>query len=198
VAWQALGRCARLIHSVRLDDFGETPAGFRAGEAQAEWASFVQYNLDSLTAEDELIRLGVYQPDQAGQIRAWFAALQAAAIRLGLNHGDLSPWNTLIAPDGQVSLLDWGSAAWHLVPHYDFIHLLREYPPAASETQLFLQGYGLTETEYARLLPELRSLLVLKEFDLTRWALARCPERITEIAARARTALHNRLEAAAH
>jgi len=81
----------------------------------------------------------------------------------------------------------------HIVPHYDFIALLREHGPAGSEMLAFRQGYGMAEAEYARLLPELRSLLLLKEFDLTRWAIERCPERIPEIAERARTALQNKL-----
>jgi aminoglycoside phosphotransferase (APT) family kinase protein len=191
--WRALGSYARRIHSVRLDGFGETLAGFRAGQAQAEWEKFVNYNLDSLTTEDMLIQLGVYGLEQAGQIRAWFSTLRAAPFIFGLNHNDLAPRNTVVDAYGQVSLLDWDSAEAHIVPHYDFIALLREHDPAGSEMQAFRQGYGLTEAEFHRLLPELRSLLLLKEFDLTRWAIERQPERIPEIAERARAALLKKL-----
>jgi aminoglycoside phosphotransferase (APT) family kinase protein len=194
-AWRALGCYAKLIHSIGLDGFGESLADFRAGHAQAEWEKFVIYNLDSLTGDDELIQLGVYRPDQAGQIRAWFFALRGTPLVFGLNHGDLAPRNTIVDENGQVSLLDWGSAEAHLVPHYDFIGLLREHDPAGSEMQAFRQGYGMNEAAFARLLPELRSLLLLKEFDLTRWAIDRCPERLPEIAERARAALQKKFAA---
>jgi hypothetical protein len=55
--------------------------------------------------------------------------------------------------------------------------------------QAFLHGYGMSDVTFARLLPELRSLMLLKSFDLTRWAIDRRPERVREIAARAREAL---------
>jgi aminoglycoside phosphotransferase (APT) family kinase protein len=191
--WRALGGYAKLIHSVRLDGFGETLAGFRAGHAQAEWEKFVTYNLDSLTRDDALMQLGVYQPEQAGQIRGLFSALRDAPFVFGLNHNDLAPRNTVVDENGQVSLLDWGSAEAHIVPHYDFIALLREQDPTGSEMQAFRQGYGLAEAEFARLLPELRRLLLLKEFDLTRWAIARRPDQIREIAERARAALQKKI-----
>jgi hypothetical protein len=103
-----------------------------------------------------------------------------------LNHDDLAIRNTMVDATGRVSLLDWGSAEAHLVPHYDLLEILRRLHPSDARFQAFLVGYGLNEGEFAALLPEVRSLALLKAFDLTRWAIDRCPPRIGEIAEQAR------------
>jgi DNA-binding IclR family transcriptional regulator len=61
------------------------------------------------------------------------------------------------------------------VPHLDLIQLLKmhmlENDPTVVELQEFCAGYGLTQAEFARLLPELESMLLLRAFDKLRWAL---------------------------
>jgi hypothetical protein len=91
-----------------------------------------------------------------------------------------------VCANRQFSLLDWGSAEAHLVPHYDLLEILRRLHPGDERFQAFLVGYGLDKGEFAALLPEVRSLALLKALDLTRWAIERCPLRVDEIAAQAR------------
>lgn len=184
--WHALGQYAKLFHAIPLDGFGETLADFYKGNAQAEWKAFVDYNLNSLTTDDQLLRLDIYDYAQVEDIRQVFQTLRQMTLRIGLNHYDLSIRNTVVDETGQVNLLDWGSAEAHLVPHYDLLEILRHYQPSSTQFQAFMAGYGLDEAQLASLLPEIRSLELLKAFDLTRWAIDRCPERIEEIAAQAR------------
>ena len=51
--WRTLGEYARRIHRVQLDGLGETLAEFKSG-AESGWRKLVEYNLNSLTAADEL------------------------------------------------------------------------------------------------------------------------------------------------
>ncbi|MBC7804871.1 MAG: phosphotransferase [Akkermansiaceae bacterium] len=187
--WHALGRHAKIVHSISLDGFGEMLDQFHCGDAQQKWHDFVHYNICSLTPDDELPRLQVYAPEQQDTIRRVFENLLTPSFRFGLNHGDLSPRNVLIDADATVHLLDWGSAEAHIVPHYDFLHIVPWDDLQNENFRAFLEGYEMSEAMFARILPELRSLLLLKSFDLTRWAIDRCPERTTSIAARAREAL---------
>ncbi|MFN8464546.1 MAG: phosphotransferase [Caldilineaceae bacterium] len=184
--WHTLGRYARQIHGIALDGFGESLADFHRGHAQAEWHAYVDYNLRSLTPDDALLRLNVYKLEQVDAIRRVFRTLRETPFRIGLNHYDLAIRNTMVDVRGQVSLLDWGSAEAHLVPHYDLLEILRRLRPGDARFQAFLEGYGLDEREFAALLPQVRSLALLKAFDLTRWAIDRCPPRIDEIAEQAR------------
>jgi hypothetical protein len=125
-------------------------------------------------------------PAQVAEIRHVFHTLREATFRIGLNHYDLAIRNTMVDATGQVTLLDWGSAEVHLVPHYDLLEILCRMHPEDARFQAFLEGYGLDEGEFAALLPEVQSLALLKAFDLTRWAIDRCPSRIEEIAEQAR------------
>lgn len=187
--WHRLGQHAKIIHSISLDGFGETLDQFHSGDAQGKWQEFVDYNIHSLTANDALLQLQVYTLEQRATIKAIFETLRTVPFQFGLNHGDLSLRNTLIEDNGIVNLLDWGSAEAHIVPHYDFLYLTPWDDLTNENFQSFLQGYGMTNTTFAQILPELRSLHLLKSFDLTRWAIDRCPKRTSEIASRAKEAL---------
>lgn len=184
--WHALGRYAKIIHSIPVEGFGEMLIDFQQGNAKAGWRRFIDYNLNSLTDNDELLRLRVYTPAQIDAIRQAFYDLRTRPFRFGVNHCDLAIRNTVIDESGKISLLDWGSAEAHIVPHYDLIEILRWHRPNDSSLRAFLTGYGMDKTEFMQLLPELQSLMLLKAFDLTRWAIDRCPAQIHTMAERAR------------
>ena len=190
--WRVLGQYARRIHAIAVGGFGESLADFHRGNAQGAWHAYVDYNLRSLTADDALLRLNVYRPEQVDEIRQVFQTLRRGVFRIGLNHYDLALRNTLVDARGKVTLLDWGSAEAHLVPHYDLLEILRHLSPEDERFAAFLAGYGLDNAEFAALLPEVRSLALLKAFDLTRWAIDRCPPRIDEIAEQARQVVADR------
>jgi aminoglycoside phosphotransferase (APT) family kinase protein len=182
VLWHALGEYAQRFHALAPTGFGETLPELLAPDGTARWLGFVDYNLTSLAAQDDpLVALGVYAPEQREAIKARFLALRQGDFTLGLCHGDLAPRNTILAPEGTLVLLDWGCAEAHLVPHYDLLNVPNEHREA------FLDGYGWPTAERAALLAEVENLALLKSFDLVRWAIDRCPERIAELAAMART-----------
>ena len=178
--WQTLGEYARRLHGITLDGFGETLPEFVAGEGRARWHRFIDYNAESLMPTDRLCQLGVYTQAERPELLARFTALRQWQIPLGLCHGDLSPRNTLVGKDGTVFLLDWGCAEAHLVPHYDLLGIPADALPA------FLDGYGAEPSARGTLLQEVEALRLLKAFDLTRWAIERCPTRLDELATRAR------------
>ncbi len=180
--WHELGCYARLTHSVRVDGFGETLDRFLYGESNADWRIFAEYNRSSLTEGDELLTLNVYTREQRPGLQQLFHEMRETEYKFGLAHGDLSLRNTIVDESGKVSLLDWGSAEAHIVPHYDLVHILCHHAPDSLVVQAFLSGYGMDATEFARLLPQIQALALMKALDLTRWAIDRCPERIEELA----------------
>ena len=186
VLMHTLGDYARRFHPLPLTGFGEMLSEFFSSDNHAGWQRFVAYNLASLTPDDALMALGVYSAHQREAIHARFIALQEGAFTFGLCHGDLARRNTILAPDGTLFLLDWGSAEAHLIPHYDLMALVGWYSPSDSRVHAFLDGYGWPLSERAALLAEVENLALLKSFDLVRWAIDRCPTRITELAEKAR------------
>ncbi|WP_395094819.1 aminoglycoside phosphotransferase family protein [Armatimonas sp.] len=179
VLWQTLGEYAKRFHEITLTGFGETLPEFLAGDGNAGWERFLTYNLASLTKDDLLLELGVYSTHQRDEVHTRFTALQKRSFLFGLCHGDLAPRNTILAPDGQLFLLDWGCAEAHLIPHYDLLNIPTEHQTA------FLDGYGWPVAERGVLFAEVETLALLKSFDLVRWAIDRCPIRIMDLAEKA-------------
>lgn len=193
-----MGDYARRIHAIPTTGFGDTVSRFESGAGRDGWLRFVDYNLGELTSDDPLLALKVYSLEQQDLIREAFTWLRRLPLQVGLNHGDLSRRNTIVGPDGRVSVLDWGCAEMHIVPHYDLCAFLDWYAPDEEKMHAFLRGYGIDAAEWERLQPELRAFSLLKSFDLTRWAIDRCPARIDEIAERARRAAGQYLASHAH
>jgi len=194
--WRTLGRYARIIHGIATDGFGETLSPDRPGVFTDAWSRFLTYNIDSLTPDDPLVRLGVMSPTQAREIEAVFRDLRATPFRFALNHGDLALRNTLVGRRGTITLLDWGSAEAHIVPHFDLIEIRdSSLAPTTPEFTAFLDGYELSPAEYRAMLPNLDSLALLRAFDKLRWALDRKPERIPAFVRTACQAVQRKLGA---
>lgn len=191
--WRALGEYARRIHAIAVAGFGLKLSDMTEGDARKSWLRYVDYNIRSLVPEDALIELSVLTESQSKVMRESFRRLREREFVFGLNHGDLSLKNTIVRRDGRVVLLDWGSAEASIVPHHDLIELLKmnmlEGTPDDAELRAFLDGYGISPGEFARMLPELELLLTLRAFDKLRWALEWNREELESFVSHARQAL---------
>jgi len=196
--WRFLGRSARKIHSVPPPTgafAGELFELWQASDAASEWQAQLKLNTESLSGSDPLVALGVYEPAEIPDLLASFNSLKAGEPTIGLCHGDLALRNVVVTAGGP-SLLDWGSAALHLVPTYDLAEILLnnqlQRKPGKTGIAAFAEGYGWTAEEMEVELSRARVFLRLKSFDLVRWAIDRAPDRVDELAARARR-LHRSL-----
>jgi Ser/Thr protein kinase RdoA (MazF antagonist) len=188
--WRELGKYARLIHAIGVPGFGLRLSEITRGDARKSWLQYLEYNIESLTENDPLIKLKVLTQLQSKLIRDVFADLRGREFTFGLNHGDLSLKNTIVDKRGRVTLLDWGSAEAGIVPHHDLIQLLRmnmlQGNPDDTQIRAFLDGYGISPPEFKRMMPELESLLVLRAFDELRWAIDWSVEQLDRFVGNAR------------
>jgi aminoglycoside phosphotransferase (APT) family kinase protein len=192
--WGELGKYTRIVHSLRVQGFGEMLTDPRQGVFEApthdnfdgSWRSFVKYNVESLTENDELINLNVITAAQSDCVKRLFENLLACPFQFGLNHGDISLKNTIVNKNGTVTLLDWGSAEVNIVPHWDLIQLLQCHMeannPDNSHIEAFLDGYGISQQQYGQMREQLYTLLLLRAFDKLRWAIDRSAQRIPRYA----------------
>jgi aminoglycoside phosphotransferase (APT) family kinase protein len=191
--WRDLGRYAKLIHSIGVPGFGLTLSEITRGDARRSWLRYLEYNIESLTENDSLIKLKVLTQLQSKHIKDLFAILREREFIFGLNHGDISLKNTIVDMRGTVNLLDWGSAEAGIVPHHDLIEMLKmnmlEGDPDGEEIRAFLDGYGISPAEFERMMPELERLLVLRAFDKLRWAIDWNIEELDRFVSHAREAV---------
>jgi aminoglycoside phosphotransferase len=173
--WRELGKYSKKIHSIEVVGFGLKLSEIVRGDARKFWLRYLEYNIESLTEDDQLIKLNVLTKSQSKIVKAAFAELKGREFNFGLNHGDISLKNTIVDDHGVVNLLDWGSAEASVVPHHDLIQILKmqmlENDPNNEDIQAFLDGYGIAQSEFIRMMPELARLLLLRAFDKLRWAI---------------------------
>jgi aminoglycoside phosphotransferase (APT) family kinase protein len=177
-----LGKYTKLIHSVKTSGFGENLTNPKRGTFNDSWRRYVDYNIKSLTGDDELIKLKAINLEQSKKVKKIFQNIKKQKYKFGLNHGDISVQNTLVEKSGQVNLLDWGSAEAHIIPYYDFIYVFRHTiyngKTKDEEFKQFIKGYGMSKKDFKILKPELLKIMLLVSFDKLRWAIDRNPKEI--------------------
>ena len=184
--WRVLGEMARRCHAIAVEGWG-----FRLrtdGVFAENWQAHLSYNITSLTPDDVLIARGTIDRAISRRLRGAFEHLAAQDFRFGLCHGDMALSNTLIDGAGTVWLLDWGSAAAHVVPHYEINEIRRGPAPGREALGAFLDGYGMAPAAHAALGRERRALAALREIDTLRWALEHDPDMVAQMSARAAAA----------
>ncbi len=184
VAWPILGEMLRKVHEIdgpAVDGIFED-----ALSPQEHWQWTRELNTSMLGEFDPLHALHVYEREEAPAILRAFGDLEGVEFKFGLCHGDVTPRNLILADQGPPALIDWGCASFGAVPVSDLVQVrtqqLLNQNPSAFEWQDFLEGYGPEARELSPLLP---SLVLLKSFDLVRWAIDRCSERVPELVGKA-------------
>ena len=171
--WDALGGWARAIHQVPVAGWGNRLAV--DGVFDGEWTAHLAYNIGELTADDQLIALGVLDARASADLKRRFQRLAVTPFTIGLCHGDLAPHNVLVddAAGGAMRLIDWGCAFAAPIPHYELGEIIRSGKATEKDLRRFVRAYGLSDTAFAKVQSDLPDLLALREVDTLRWALDR-------------------------
>lgn len=178
--WQMLGALLRRLHAISLPGFGDELARMTTGGGE-HWARYLAYNIDQLTPRDPLLEMGVLAKHEQNRLRTQFHALARTPLRFGLSHGDCSLVNAIVGDGGLTTIIDWGEAHAHVVPHYDIAVIqqvsLRDDSPGFAA---MLHGYELEWSTYEAIRPEIVALRSLVATDKVRWARDRRPDRLAE------------------
>lgn len=200
--WKQVGVYLQMIHAIPVKGFGENLDDAGQGVfyspphpgSDGSWLGYVNYNINSLTEHDQLIELGVINKTESKRVRELFENIKNEKFKFGLNHGDISLKNTIVNEEGQVSLLDWGSAQVSVVPHEDINEIwkcqLLGGGPSSQELSAFLEGYGLKEEDLTKMKP----FMLLRAFDKLRWAIDQSPDLIEPFAKFARRVVEMTLD----
>ena len=199
--WGKLGEYLSIVHSIPIEGFGLDIIDYENGTFRDSfsptWIEHLDYNISSLTEDDKLIELKVFEKSQLKEIKNLFSELKKKEFKFGLNHGDVALRNTIINPEGKIYLIDWGCAIAHVVPYYDLFTLLRgkmdRNSPNNDEIQAFLDGYGMKKLDFEKIKPDLYSIMLLEAFDKLRWSIDRSPSNLEAFAKYAKAILHQKL-----
>lgn len=176
--WKKLGEYTKRINSVPVTGWGENLV--RDGVFDGTWNKHVQYNIESLNNEDILLSMEVIDKQSSEKIRKLFQSLQDKKFTFGLCHSDIALRNAMVDANGGVFLLDWGSARAEIVPHYELNEIIHASKPDPETLSAFLNGYGITQEQFIKMVPDLNALYLLNAIDTLRWAIDKRPKSVQE------------------
>jgi len=70
---------------------------------------------------------------------------------------------------------------------------MHENSPNNDEIQAFLEGYGISNSDFKEMKPDLYSIMLLDSFDKLRWSIDRSPSNIAAFIKYAKTILDQKL-----
>lgn len=206
--WQQLGEYTKVIHSIGVTGFGQRLVADHSSSFSndssalcfdSSFPKWLTYHIESLCSEDPLLELKALTPTHSEKLKRVLKSLlkkyHDGTFKFGLTHGDLSLKNVMLkrSEDGNLraTLLDWGCAEAHVVPHFELITLIWNglLQQAPSSFNSFLRGYGISEEEYRQSIEsDMYDLLLLLSVDKLRRALD-CKEEVTSALSMSKTIL---------
>ena len=192
--WRALGEYLRKIHNIHVKGYGETLEDPDQHLFKGSFREYVGYNLESLNAQDPLLKMGVLDERTSNLLQDTFTQLSKTTFQFGLSHGDVSVKNTVVDEKRKVWLLDWGCAQAQIVPHFDFDGVLGWIKPESEKFASFLQGYGMTLAEFQLIYPQILDFSLLQATDKLRWAIDKKPANIKKFSVRLKKKIDAKLQ----
>ncbi|MFK7949064.1 MAG: aminoglycoside phosphotransferase family protein [Saprospiraceae bacterium] len=163
--WEDLGRYASKFHQVKRIEV----TAVEENEFHKNWQSKLQYNLNELNEKDSLLDHKILTQVEHNSITAILSTLKNKVFQVGLVHGDLCPRN-VIWNEEITYLLDWGTAEINIVPHNEIGLILMSKEASNIEFQAFLDGLGMSDSNYKTIKKDIQILNLLHLLDKYRWA----------------------------
>lgn len=163
--WKCLGKYARKYHQIKRIENKEV----EESEFHKNWKSRLEYNIRQLNENDSLIANKILTSIEQQESRAVLTRFKDREFEVGLVHGDLCPRNVIWSKEG-IYLLDWGTAEINVVPHSEIGILLMSGEANEEEFKYFIEGLGISLTEYEKMQQEIKILNYLHILDKYRWA----------------------------
>ena len=188
IIWKNLGAYAQKFHQIERIENEEVVES----EFHNSWKARLTYNIKELSTDDSLLEKDFLSSEEHIQAREVLDNLVEKDFKEGLVHGDLSLRN-VIWQNGDVYLLDWGTAEINVVPHHEFGLLLMSNELTEREFQLFLESYGISKSDYSGIADDIRALNLLHRLDKYRWAEEYDDTNLEDYAKKIKTALNQKL-----
>lgn len=156
-----LGRYAALINSIPTSGFGHVFdwSGNQLSRNET-WKDYLEKEFLYEKRLSSLERHSMLTEDGMAKLRAAVKEVVAWDMKPRLCHGDLRLKNVLVDEKGKVSgILDWEFCTSNIAPYWDLCLSLDEFN--LDERALFLEGYGMSHTEYRKIANSVKALNVL-------------------------------------
>jgi hygromycin-B 4-O-kinase len=159
---EEMGRCAARLHGIATRGFG---GGFdsraKRWSPHAHWRGVLDDELDAEARMALLRRQGVLPADAFDELRESVSAMRRWRRTPVLHHGDLRLKNVIADEEGRriAAIIDWEHCLSAPKPYWDLSISLHDL--GVDEKEVFLDGYGMSVREFARMARYVRALNLL-------------------------------------
>jgi aminoglycoside phosphotransferase (APT) family kinase protein len=166
-----VGIFAKEINSIQTHNFGESFDWLDTPPPPVSWSDFLD---NEWNAGERLTFLEEHEfisKERIKQLYSIFEEAKVMDVRPTLSHGDLRLKNVIVDEDGEITaIIDWEdclstfSAAWELsIALHDL---------SIDEKHAFLDGYGLEDSEVAKMSPLLKAFNIMNYVSAINAAIA--------------------------
>ncbi len=156
-----LGKYAALINSIPTSGFGHVfDWSNNLLSRKDTWKQYLQEEFEVDKRLSTLERHSILTEEIMSHLRGAVKEMLAWEGKPHLNHGDLRLKNVLVDDKGKICcILDWEFCTSNMSPQWDLCVALD--PFTADEKALFLEGYGISHTEYRKIAQGIKALNLL-------------------------------------
>lgn len=170
--WRQLGKHAAAINSIVTTGFGWDLEDSESGNFGGTWGDVVQWSLNDLFEDGFFRRQLILTGQQEGAARARLEEMVDWTVQPRLSHGNLAPKNAMVAADGTVFVIDWGTAGSMPAPYQDLSDVMT-WGWSIAEVSAFMEGYGISESDALQMNRCLQTLVLQRLLDSIKWAARR-------------------------
>ncbi|HYE29971.1 MAG TPA: phosphotransferase [Methylomirabilota bacterium] len=166
-----LGTYAARINSIETQSFGHIfDWSHNQLSRKQTWAEYVEVELHASERLEFFAKEKVLSNGALKRLRRGIAKLAKWDGRPSLTHGDLRLKNVVLDKEGKISaILDWETATSNFAAAWELSLALHDL--SVDEKEAFLQGYGITPSDYLALSDSIKTLNVLNYFSSVTAAL---------------------------
>ncbi len=169
--WQSFGSHLAGIHSIKTTGYGPNLLDGSSHSFAESWDQWVDHNIHAIHPEDVLLKRGYVNKQEHAVLKSCFESIKDTAWQFGLCHGDVSLRNAIWGEDGQVTMIDWGSARSAIVPFFDFAQIIKSEQPTLEHYNLFLNAYGIQQQSDSEIQNKTNQIALYAATDTLRWAI---------------------------
>jgi hygromycin-B 4-O-kinase len=166
-----MGHYAARINSIATKGFGAVFDWSRNTLSKNKsWKEFLE---DELKIDERVELLAIkrlMKPTDLRKLRHNINELRQWRGRPALAHGDIRFKNVVLDQTGKIrAFLDWENCTSNMAPQWELSIALHDL--SIDEKEAFLDGYGVSVREYARLAPAVKTLNILNYFNVIEHAI---------------------------
>lgn len=124
------------------------------------WKEFLEKELEAWKQIETFEKHKVLHETNLKKLKKQLKELEGLNHKPTLNHGDMRLKNVLLDEKGKIkAILDWENCKSLIAPHWDISIALHDLNN--DEKEMFLEGYGMKEKDYLKLLPAIKVINIL-------------------------------------